>query len=379
MASVSRQVRGGQVSWVVRWREGDGRQVKRTFARKVDAERFAVTMGADVLRGTYISPDDGRITFGEYAQQWAAIQQHRPSTTDQVDRHLRRHVLPVLGARPLASIRTSEVQAFVKGMSATLAPSTVAVVHSRVVAIFSAAVRDRRIAASPCVGITLPRRPRVKVEPLATESVRALVDAVPGRYRALIVLAEGTGLRQGECFGLDAARVDFLRRQVRVEQQPVTIGGQEPYLGPPKTEASVRMVPLPQVVLEGLAAHVAEYPSGWQGLMFTTATGGPIWRATWAGTWAAAVRRAGLPPGTRFHDLRHHYASLLIRHAESVKVVQARLGHASAAETLDTYSHLWPDSEDRTRAAVDGVLGTETVVTTDPGAPPVRPRQAVER
>jgi integrase len=58
-----------------------------------------------------------------------------------------------------------------------------------------------------------------------------------------------------------------------------------------------------------------------------------------------------------FHDLRHFYASLLIRHGESVKVIQARLGHASASETLDTYSHLWPDSEDRTREAVDAVLG----------------------
>ena len=58
-----------------------------------------------------------------------------------------------------------------------------------------------------------------------------------------------------------------------------------------------------------------------------------------------------------FHERRHFYASLLIRHGESVKPVQARLGHASAAETLDTYSHLWPDSDDRTREAVDLVLG----------------------
>jgi hypothetical protein len=61
-----------------------------------------------------------------------------------------------------------------------------------------------------------------------------------------------------------------------------------------------------------------------------------------------------------FHDLRHYYASLLIRHGESVKVVQKRLGHKSAVETLDTYSHLWPDSEDRTREAVDEVLGRVT-------------------
>jgi hypothetical protein len=58
-----------------------------------------------------------------------------------------------------------------------------------------------------------------------------------------------------------------------------------------------------------------------------------------------------------FHDLRHYYASLLIQHGESVKVVQRRLGHKSAVETLDTYSHLWPDSEDRTREAVDQMLG----------------------
>jgi integrase len=57
------------------------------------------------------------------------------------------------------------------------------------------------------------------------------------------------------------------------------------------------------------------------------------------------------------YDLRYFYASLLIRHGESVKVVQARLGHATAAETLDTYSHLWPDSDDTTRSAVDSALG----------------------
>ena len=69
---------------------------------------------------------------------------------------------------------------------------------------------------------------------------------------------------------------------------------------------------------------------------------------------------AAAPKGTGFHDLPHYYASLLIRHGESVKVVQAQLGHATAAETLDTYSHLWPDRDDRTRVAVDSVLGASS-------------------
>jgi len=59
----------------------------------------------------------------------------------------------------------------------------------------------------------------------------------------------------------------------------------------------------------------------------------------------------------RVSTLPTEYAWVWMPHGESVKTVQARLGHANAAETLDTYSHLWPDSDDRTRAAVDSVLG----------------------
>jgi site-specific recombinase XerC len=61
---------------------------------------------------------------------------------------------------------------------------------------------------------------------------------------------------------------------------------------------------------------------------------------------------------TKHFALRHYYASLLISEAASVKTVQARLGHASATETLNTYAHLWPDSEDHTRAAIEGILGS---------------------
>jgi integrase len=92
-------------------------------------------------------------------------------------------------------------------------------------------------------------------------------------------------------------------------------------------------------------------------LIFTTSAGLPIRRTRFSDVWRTARRAADLPDAVSFHDLRHYYASLLIRHGESVKVVQRRLGHKSAVETLDTYSHLWPDSEDRTREAVDAVLG----------------------
>lgn len=72
--------------------------------------------------------------------------------------------------------------------------------------------------------------------------------------------------------------------------------------------------------------------------------------------WGTARRNAGLPEWATPHDLRHFYASMLIRSGASVKVVQARLGHASAKTALDVYGHLFPDEEDRTRAAMDAML-----------------------
>jgi hypothetical protein len=61
------------------------------------------------------------------------------------------------------------------------------------------------------------------------------------------------------------------------------------------------------------------------------------------------------PEAFRFHDLRHYLASLLIGSGLDVKVVQHRLRHGSAKTTLDTYGHLWPDSDESARAAVGAV------------------------
>lgn len=198
----------------------------------------------------------------------------------------------------------------------------------------------------------------------------ALAAAVPHRYRALVVLAAGTGLRQGEVFGLTLPRVNFLRRTFRVDRQLVLLANRPPFLAPPKTDASVRTVPLPDVVVDALAAHLATYPAATVAavgpLVFTNERGEAIRRNRFSDVWRRAVQECGLPAGAGFHALRHYYASLLIRHGESVKVVQSRLGHASAKETLDTYGHLWPDSDDRTRQAVDLVLSRPPAACTRP-------------
>lgn len=356
MASVSK--RKGETTWQARYRDETGKQVTRRFARKVDAQRWVDEITTAVVSGQYVDPKAGLVPLRDYAEAWRKIQAHRPTTVLHVETTLRRHIYPTLGHRPIAEIKPSEVQALIKKLSEVLQPTTIRVAHRYLSSILNAAVADRLVAVSPCKGTRLPKAETRRLEPLATEVVHGLISCVPDRYSALVVLAAGTGMRQGEVFGLTLDRIDFLRRRLVVDRQLVLVPDRAPYLAPPKTAASVRTIPLPEVVLTALSAHVAAYPSSDpRGLVFTTTTGEGIRRTKFSDrVWRPAVRTCSAPAGTTFHELRHYYASLLIRHGESVKTVQARLGHASAAETLDTYSHLWPDSDDRTRQAVDEVL-----------------------
>ncbi|MFC5141027.1 tyrosine-type recombinase/integrase [Actinomycetospora rhizophila] len=374
MSSIEKRLRDGNTTWVARWRDPSRKQRKRSFSRKLDAQRFLATVEADLVRGSYVDPND-KTVFRDYAESWRLAQVHRPTTQAHVETNLRRNVYPCFGDRRLASIRPSEVQAWVSRLSSepdALSASTVQVVHGIMASIYKAAIRDRLVSSSPCEGTRLPKKLPREIVPLTTETVEALISAAPPRLRALVVLGAGTGMRQGECFGLALDRIDFLRRTLRVDQQLVLMPGKATFLAPPKTSASHRTIPLPQVVVEELAEHVRRFPSSHpDGLVFTVGNGSGLRRTAFSRVWRPMVAAAGAPVGTGFHDLRHYFASLLIRHGESVKTVQSRLGHATAAETLDTYSHLWPDSDDRTREAVDTVLRR-------PAVPPVCPDEESE-
>jgi integrase len=275
-----------------------------------------------------------------------------------VELQLRLHVYPVLGDRPIGGIRPTEIQGLVRRLSLELAPSTLAVVYGRVVAVYRAAVRDRVVASSPCVDVRLPRTPTKAVsEVLEPEQVLALADAVPPRYRALVISGAGLGLRPGELFGLAVDRLEFLRRTVRVDQQMVRVRGEGVRLGPLKTAASYRTIPLPDVVGQAIAGHLQTWPAHPQlGLVFTNERDAPIQQYPFSTMFEKARSIRSLPEWTTPHDLRHFYASTLIRSGASIKVIQTRLGHGSAKITLDVYGHLFRDEDDRTRQAIEDAL-----------------------
>ncbi|MEI6622336.1 MAG: tyrosine-type recombinase/integrase [Actinomycetes bacterium] len=355
MASIAKQPGG---KWRARYRDSAGKEHAKHFARKTDAQHWLDEVTASVVTGMYVDPKAGKVTFKQYAEQWAGIQMHRPTTQDHVANVLKNHAYPAFGDRPINLIMPSDIGVWVKRMSLTLSPSFVGTIHGIVSGIFRSAIRDRRIVSNPCDGTKLPTPTKKEIVPPTTETIGKLVQGAPERWATLFTFAAGTGMRNGECLGLTRDRVDFLRRTVQVDRQMVTVVGRAPFLAPPKTRASVRTIPLPNVVVTALSEHVRVYDIAEDGLLFCDPSNKPISRTAFsARVWIPTVAAAKITDPIRFHDLRHYYASLLIRHGESIKTVQARLGHASAAETLDTYSHLWPDSDDRTREAIDSILG----------------------
>ena len=357
-----KQVAGGRVRtarfgkggrWRARYTDVEGRERSRTFARKGDAEKFLATVTVDVLRGTYVDPQLMRLPLREYTQRWLEAQSLAPSSRRTYETYLRTRILPALGDRALGSITPTDARAFVKTLSEDLSRSTVHQIHGLLSTILRAAVEDGYLHKNPCARTAPGKGRRPQVKPLTVAEVQSLIDAMPQRYRVAAVLGAGCGLRVGEVLGLRVCSIRLDEGELAVVEQLQLLPGSPPVIRQPKTVSSIRVVPLPDSVADAVRLHLSLWPAQPDDLLLRSRTGSYVWPNTFNDSvWRAAARRAGLPT-VRFHDLRHFYASALIRAGESVKTVQAALGHASAVETLETYAALWPDSHERTRAAVD--------------------------
>jgi integrase len=366
--------------WRVRWVDNNGNRREQLFERKADAERYDANVRADLSRGQYIDDRAGRTTVAELAGLWRDAQLHTDSTAVRVEHALRLHVVPRLGHQQIKNVRPSHIQAWVKDRAVALAPTTLRVVYTYLNSMFTLAVRDRMIAASPCDGgIRLPSVDRgVRVIP-SPEQVHRLAALLPPRLSATVYLAAGCGLRLGEILGLELEDIDFAFREIRVRRQLKVLKGRQPYLGPVKTKTSVRTIELPDVVAAALTQHVQ---SGIDrvmvdddsdprrpvrreaSLLFRSTNGEPVNAATFSRTWATARSAVGLPPRWGIHGLRHYYATVLIHAGASVKTVQLALGHSTPTVTLNTYVHEWPDVLDRTRSLVDQALGEREAAAT---------------
>lgn len=353
MASIQKRPDG---RYRARYRDRVGREHAKHFVRKVDAQRWLDEVTTALVTGTYVAPSAGRETVRGFGERWRARQLHRERTSEGVEAILRLHVYPELGEIPLETVETGDIETLVRSWAMSSSPATVETRFRIVAAVFGSAVRDRRIPRSPCDGVRLPKKTsRGALSPISTETVLALREAMSAHLQAFVTVGAGTGMRRGELFGLTVDRVDFLRKEIRVDRQLAPGRGDLVAWAETKTAASVRVIPVDDVVIEAVAAHLAAYPTNESGLVFRSAIGTPLRPSTLWMAWnkaASSVATDATP-----HDLRHYFASVLIRAGLSIKAIQRLLGHKSAVETLDTYGHLMGDEDDRSRAAIRRELG----------------------
>jgi integrase len=341
-------------SWRARYRHPETRkQIQRTFPRQADAQRWLREQLSAVDTGAWVDPRAGRVTLAAYFEGYSARQVWTDGTTKAMSLAVR--TAPFAGME-LRKIRPTHVESWVKAMTVQgLAAGTIKTRVVNVRSVLRAAMRDKLIAGDPTESVRMPRQRRAEAAMTipSPDDVRALLEAADERFRAFVAVCAFAGLRLGEAAALQAGDVDFLRRQIKVTRQVQRAGAHNVDIRPPKY-GSERVVPIPDELVTMLAAHVELGHRGdW---LFQGAGDTPPHQNTVGYWWRKTQADAGLS-GIRLHDLRHFYASGLIAAGCDVVTVQRALGHSKATTTLNTYSHLWPSAEDKTRAAAATLAG----------------------
>jgi integrase len=351
VASITKRPNG---TYRARYRDADGNEHARHFKYKTktasgeqSAQEWLDKQTAALVTNTHVSPKLAKMTVAEWSEKWMeGYATRRRSTVRQARVHVNK-IVAKFGPRTLASIKPSDVKAWMGELKAEgFADSTVYAFHSRLGQLFADAVHDGLVPRSPVSRRTSPGAGKQRPYVATTEQVWGLFDAMPEHFRPVILLGAFVGLRVAELAAIRVTDVDFMRGIV----SPAIQYPAEPL----KTEMSKTPIPIPQE----LVLELNRVPARWGS---PTLVVGAFGRPVAPYTIETAFKKAretvdGLPEGFRIHDLRHYYASLLIASGLDVKVVQARLRHSSAKTTLDTYGHLWPDKDESARAAVASVF-----------------------
>ena len=214
--------------------------------------------------------------------------------------------------------------------------------------LLSDSVLDGYLAVNPALSVKPLPLPKDELDFLRPDELNLLLDKAKPHFRPLFLTAMLAGMRRGELLAVRHTDIDHASAQVHVRR---TL-----YRGkftPPKSEASRRASDLPPTLLDTLK----EIPSRFRGdLVFCQKNGKPLHPENMVRReFLPASKRAGLRR-VRFHSLRHSYAVMLIESGANVKYVQRQLGHASIKTTLDTYGHLFKDTNPEASRGLEKVF-----------------------
>jgi integrase len=333
-----------------------GRKVGKVLRTKREAEAFLCGKEREGATGTLTDTRAGEVTFEAVWNERRSREQFAANTLASQD-NVWRHVGEVLGRRPIGEIKAQHVEA---ALAKIAGPSSRDKARRTLAAVFQYAIDTNRISVNPAKAA---RRSRTRAAKMAarselsaenkrrldSEQLQALVGEVPDRYQALVELMARVGLRPGEAYALTVGQ---LRDGVLTIDRSVD--------GFTKT-GEPRSIPLPAVVAEMLADHVARFsnPDDPEALVFTNRDGKMLDRNAFRHVFQRAAVKVGVNHGYSPNDLRHTAAAFAIAHGANVYDVQQMLGHAKPSITLDVYGFAWQGSLDRLAVALDEAIRKE--------------------
>lgn len=323
-------------SWRVRL-QIDGQRFARTFPSKVEALTWEASLRGG-LRPT-------GLTVEEYLTAWlATVEGSVKANTLASYRQAVTRAVPVLGAIPLIDLTSADVQRWINAMKGDLSAKSIRTYRTALVTALGDAVERRLIPTNVAAGraVRLPRQPSEPRPVWTPEEARTFLAGldVDDPLRPIVTVAVTTGLRRGEVLGLKWTDLDGHTASI---SRQVTVEDNRPAVTDPKSARSrrrVALLPETVAVLEAWRAHLeaAGVSSPW---IFpgTRETSEPLHPARVSRLFDAAVRSADVPT-ISFHDLRHTFATQMLRTGAPITTVSAQLGHSSVSVTADLYQHV---------------------------------------
>jgi integrase len=312
--------------------------------------------------------DTSALTLSEYLTRWlndSVRDSVKQRTLENYEYVVRRHLVPALGHIKLKALGPAHVQGLYRSkLDSGLSARTVQLMHTTLHKALKQAVLWGLVPRNVAKAVQAPRPIKKEVQVLSPEEARKFLEVARGdRLEALYLLAITTGLREGELLGLRWRDADLEGRTLSVRQQLTRTNDGISFTTPKRSKT--RCVRLTDQAVATLKRHrtaqnAERLKKGglWQntGLVFTTTMGTPLnVRSLTYRSFRPLLERAGLPR-IRFHDLRHTFATLLLSSRTHPKIVQEMLGHANISQTVDTYSHMLPDMQDRAVEAIESTL-----------------------
>ncbi len=353
-------------AWQLRYVDAQGTERSKQFTKKGDASAYLTRVSWELAQGTH-TPDTTSVTVSKAADLWIGAAKAKGlerSTIKQYEEWVRLHIKPLLGDKKLSQLNMPVVEAFKDSLLETRSAAMAGKALSGLSSILTEAQRRGLIAQNVARGVRIVRssRDRKKVVIPSREDVKAILKQAekwgdePALHPMLLTVALA-GLRSSELRGLQKADIDLKASEITITQRADAWG----VIGPPKSAAGQRTIPIPAALVSVLRRWILRAPKSDLGLLFPNSDGGvrlhsnllnreywPIQIMAGLTRPTGALDEEGQPLHRAkydFHALRHYAASAWVKQKVDLKRLTTWLGHASVQITLDTYGHLIKDEQ----------------------------------